>query len=207
MQNCPAGTYMPRYGARLLDECVPCPAGFKCDTGGIDTPTLCDDGYACPTGSLTGQSPEECQPGMYCPTYTRTDLVDGTSVVTDYPNTWNAGQQLQCPYGFYTDTTGKQACDSCPAGQICGALATDTPTDCPDEYVCPQVFDDVGAVIGGSAIKKLCPQGQRTEGTDYTTRTDETTDCLYPPLTEFFRTPETGKKGDIADGYLPGELP
>ena len=92
MQNCPAGTYMPRYGARLLDECVPCPAGFKCDTAGIDTPTLCDDGYACPTGSLTGQTPEECQPGMYCPTYTRTDLVDGTSVVTDYPNTWNAGQ-------------------------------------------------------------------------------------------------------------------
>lgn len=47
--DCPAGTYMPRIGATVLSDCVPCKPGYQCPTtaGGVVTPQTCTTGYYC----------------------------------------------------------------------------------------------------------------------------------------------------------------
>ena len=82
---CPKGTYQPKEGARLQEECIPAPPGYyiateaatafsdaaECNQGhycklGSWTPTP-GDGAADPAGLIYTDYGGVCQPGYYCP--------------------------------------------------------------------------------------------------------------------------------------------
>ena len=104
MNDCPEGTFMPRYGATGEADCVPCPSGFYCPIAGTITPTLCDVGKYCPEGSgdpagSLAIKPADCTPGYYCPIYNRVVPFDVADSRTDpagneYPNSRGPAEEL-----------------------------------------------------------------------------------------------------------------
>jgi hypothetical protein len=51
---CPAGYYMPHYGAASSSECILCRIGYLCPIAGLAAPKSCDKGYYCPEEGMLG---------------------------------------------------------------------------------------------------------------------------------------------------------
>lgn len=125
--DCPEGTYMPRYGAEDLASCVQCPAGYYCPTAGMSIPLLCPTGQHCPEGSgdplgSLATKPTDCTDGAYCPEFVRTKSIGTPS--DDYPNKQGPAEALACEYGTFSTGTGNTDCTVCTAGMLCPGLST-----------------------------------------------------------------------------------
>ena len=104
--DCPAGFFMPHYGATAESDCIQCPPGYQCIGTAIVTPTECDAGKHCPvqtddsdTNSCAAASSaatcmSDCQAGYYCPQDT---IVDSDGVT----QTFGARSEMSCGYGKY----------------------------------------------------------------------------------------------------------
>lgn len=84
--NCPAGTYMPRIGATVLLDCVPCKPGFQCSSDGLTSPLSCTTGHSCDLGTgSAAKPPVDCPIGSYCPA--------------------NAAEAFKCAWGYTAAAT------------------------------------------------------------------------------------------------------
>ena len=136
---CPIGTFLTTPGAHSVADCIPCTAGYYCDSLGMDfdPQTLgqgetlkCKAGYFCFSGASQYEPIDDisvpplfgiCPVGHYCPE-------DGTA------------EPIQCPDGYYQDTTGQTECsDQCPEGYICSGvkISYNSTDECPAGYYCP----------------------------------------------------------------------
>lgn len=108
-EQCPAGTYLNRGGAKAANECKICPLGSYC-------PELmaCEVGQTCASSGMSGTCPEglTCYYGTQwyesCPvgTYGKFDMLDGTT----------------------------RACETCPGGYICATTGMTVPVPCGKGY-------------------------------------------------------------------------
>ena len=83
---------MPRLGAMVVGDCVPCPAGYYCNSDGMTIPLICpaDSWCAEGTGSAShSTAPVPCGLGEYCPIFARDaadSIPDDTTASSVYPN-------------------------------------------------------------------------------------------------------------------------
>ena len=133
---CDLGTYLPTEGSRSIDDCIPCPGGYFCDTLGMGSSPKdhgvqykCKAGYFCFSGAFEYEPSDDtndpmmygiCPAGYMCPD-------DGMA------------EPIGCPDGQYQGEVGQTECnDFCPAGYLCtGAKTTyDNNDECPPGYYC-----------------------------------------------------------------------
>ena len=121
MEKCPIGTFTDSEQLRSKDECQSCTPGYYCDSAGLENVTAqCSGGWFC-TGGATKSEPDvlaeggKCPPGSECP--------KGSS------------SPKLCKVGTYSNVSGKEACDMCPAGYFC-LEGTIDPLDCPAGSYC-----------------------------------------------------------------------
>jgi len=153
---CPIGTFRAAQGAKLLTECLSCPAGKNCQAGSSTT-TDCRTGYYCSTGYET-----QCPAGYYCPTAGLSGL-PGTAT----------GPKL-CPAGTYSVTGVTTACSPCWAGYYCPNTGTTSTgmTPCPQGYYCPAGLSGLLGTANGPIIcpkNSYCPPIASTPTTCNTT--------------------------------------
>ena len=122
MERCPPGTFSSQYQLSSEDQCSNCTGGFYCEKMGATSETdLCDPGWYCTTGASTPRPNSTldgggiCDPGHECP--------KGSSF------------QKKCRAGYFAETSGKEACDPCPAGYFCPE-GTVSPKECPRGHYC-----------------------------------------------------------------------
>ena len=149
---CPKGTYYDATGnqglftsplSNVTTFCEPCPPGYACDATGLDTytGTECAAGYYCTLGSPSvtpndaNCDPDKCDAGIcpkghYCP------------INTDYP--------ILCEEGTFMNSTGADACATCPGGYYCDGVYTKTYFECPQGSFCP---------AGTGTSQPTCPKG------------------------------------------------
>jgi hypothetical protein len=121
-QPCSAGTYMPTRFAEAQTDCLPCPAGWACESTGMYRYDVvqCRAGYFCTEGS-TQRAPDAgiCPVGHYC--------VAGSAVA------------LPCVPGTYQNSEGQTSCEACSPGKYCPSGSSDiTNNVCPKGYYCPE---------------------------------------------------------------------
>ncbi|CAG5113760.1 Oidioi.mRNA.OKI2018_I69.chr2.g7850.t1.cds [Oikopleura dioica] len=130
---CPVGTFLNIEGGRTLDDCLPCPPGWFCETEALEENPKdtgnedfkCKAGFFCFSGATSPEPDDdtnvpalfgECPPGFKCPE-------DGTA------------EPEGCPDGYYQSNAAQSECqDQCPAGYLCRGVLTDY-TDADDS--CP----------------------------------------------------------------------
>ena len=123
---CPAGNYCPEGvempiacpehtlreipGARALNDCLPCPAGYWCRSGD-PVPEPCPAGQYC----------EEGVGPIDCPVLTYRDVMGGANLTDCFP----------CVAGFYCNITGiaDYSVYPCPVGNYCPEVSE--PLWCP----------------------------------------------------------------------------
>ena len=155
-QNCPIGTWSNQERLATSDECMICPAGFMCDTEGINSVQLLDQNHKCPAGYWcagavevnvidndppardacdNGQNIGKCPIGFKCP--------EGSS------------RPIICPAGTYQNEEGAADCKTCEEREYChpGASTIDNVMrgECPAGYFCPSGTR--------SKYENPCPQG------------------------------------------------
>ncbi len=133
---CPIGTFRPTTLAKTQSDCLPCPAGWACNSTGLVAPVVkCGAGYYCgasasSTKPVTSGQNGLCTTGHECPA--------------------GVGAPLACPPGTYSDVPGLAKCKMCPAGFYC-AGTTVSPVVCPPGFYCPNGTR--------SANENACPIG------------------------------------------------
>ena len=154
-QNCPIGTWQPYQGGSSIEDCLCCPAGYICDTAGLNDyssmTTTCQAGFYCnqgsiddtgttytkPDGSKCSDQTGLCPEGFYCP--------GGLGRIAAGP--------LECQAGYLCNSQGLSDptdSDLCPAGYYCPGGGSDPiQIECPKDYYCPE----------GSINFKQCPSG------------------------------------------------
>ena len=163
---------MPRIGAEVLADCVPCKPGYQCPTtaGGITTPLTCTTGHYCPqgTGDNTGTPPApapiNCPAGSYCPT--------------------NAAEAFPCAWGMLSGSLGQVICTNTPAGTFADSSGLVTSAVCTTGYFC-------GA---GAVIPLICGEGTITTGAG-----TSISSCVTQTTDVYISTPVITNK--ITDGY------
>ena len=131
---CPPGTYSAAPCIYAVTQCLTCPAGYYCTTGGMTTyDGPCAPGYFCVAGTRVPKPATGfCTPGNYCPGAT--------------------GAKIPCPEGSYQDEFTQGYCKNCPAGFYCPqGTSSLTGLNCPTGYYCP--------VNTTSSTSNPCPIG------------------------------------------------
>ncbi|XP_072885876.1 uncharacterized protein [Hemitrygon akajei] len=118
---CPPGTFSDIQALSDMSECLPCEAGFYCESPGLTAPTNpCSEGFYCPPGQNMSQA-FVCPAGHYCP--------EGSP-----------SPQL-CDSGTWQDLEGQGHCKACEAGYYCdnsiGPVIEFKFYPCPQGYYCP----------------------------------------------------------------------
>nr|XP_049580991.1 signal peptide, CUB and EGF-like domain-containing protein 3 [Syngnathus scovelli] len=119
--SCPAGHYSNQTGNSQISDCLPCPSGFLCTTGGLSLPSLmCSAGFYCPILNASIPCPygNRCPPGSHKP--------------------------VPCLPGTFQNLPGQAECVTCPAGFYCfmdvnvgNMSGIHTPMLCPKGHYCP----------------------------------------------------------------------
>nr|XP_006821767.1 PREDICTED: uncharacterized protein LOC100369099 [Saccoglossus kowalevskii] len=155
--DCPAGKSCSNVSSTPVDcssgyysvlgstSCTICPVGHKCPTTTAE-PTSCNSGEYAPAGQ-TDCTP--CEAGNYCP---------------DPPSSG----PINCPSGWYTETTGNTVCTKCPTGSKCPD-ATTAPESCAAGYYTDQMgsTECIACLSGyynlnsGSDSCIQCPSGSK----------------------------------------------
>jgi hypothetical protein len=161
LEKCPLYTYNPNTASTGQSACVPCPAGYLCNSTGLASYQQypCPVGHYCPQASPpvdcgegtfqneTGAgSSSECKPcpgGFYCP--------EGAIL------------PLASPAGYYAPP-GQAAPIVCEMGHYCPAQSA-AMKPCPEGYFCPnQTITPILCAWGsycpaGSSYSTPCPAG------------------------------------------------
>ena len=152
---CPLYTYNPFSKGKHPNDCLPCPAGFLCNSVAIADYRQ----YPCPLGYFCTNSAQQ----FPCPGGTYRDTT-GASNIEDC---------LDCPPGEFCPIAATAPC-TCSAGYYCPAKSANA-TICPPGYYCGSKFDAPKVCSKGY----YCPQGSYIpqkcnetgtfcpEGTDY----------------------------------------
>lgn len=202
-QPCPAGTYNPYTGRKNVGECLQCPAGKVCSSGGLSAPNgVCSAGYFCPDGSSTAAPSSrvhsmgdgvagKCPAGYYCP--------EGTVA------------PLPCEPGYYSTDLATDKCTACPPGLYCPQYAMSLEQahifKCSAGYYCTggakQANPTDGVTGGLCAEQHYCPTGSSAQvpcpdGT-YEPRKGSKA-CQTCPAGFFCKN---GQKNDCVGGYCP----
>ncbi|KAI8480901.1 hypothetical protein Bbelb_413740, partial [Branchiostoma belcheri] len=138
-EPCPVGEYQPASGT---DYCIPCRAGYYCQSAINPTPQLCPAFHYCPAGTM---DPIPCHNGTY------------TNATTEGLKAED--ECLPCPTGFFC--RGGQLVGTCAAGYFCLAGSDDyTPEGDP-----PPADPDQDPCTPGDVCAGPCPGGHYcTEG-------------------------------------------
>lgn len=168
--QCPAGTWSPSRGNRLLLNCVACPAGSACPNA------TCDPGgcASCPPGKFsTGAVAGEGWGGG----------LDVCSLSRDFCDA--------CPAGFFCPRASKLP-TSCPPGTTSqpGAATEAQCEDCPVGHRCQLPVDDAvlqsgvtreanGEIVVGSAEPEACVPDATAVHFSYPNRTGCVERCPY----------------------------
>ncbi|XP_062894520.1 uncharacterized protein LOC134340877 [Mobula hypostoma] len=118
---CPPGTFSDVQALSDMSECLPCAAGFYCESPGLTAPTNpCSEGFYCPPGQNMSWA-FVCPAGHYCP--------EGSP-----------SPEL-CDSGTWQDLEGQGHCKACEAGYYCdnsiGPVIEFKFYPCPQGYYCP----------------------------------------------------------------------
>ncbi len=164
---CPAGRYSV-LGS--VGQCDPCPAGFSCPIGSINTSALCSVGQY----SIEGSSCSPCPIGRY-------SNVTGSSACLDCPagrNCAGAGTSVppQCMAGQYS-SSNSSSCKPCTTGRY-GSAAGLTSANC--SGVCVAVAGRFCGAAVSTGNGAACPIGQYNDGTNSTA-------CILCPAGQFER--------------------
>ncbi|XP_040546472.1 zonadhesin-like isoform X6 [Gallus gallus] len=179
---CPPGTSRVQPGAKSLEECDPCSAGFYCpdpaQTGLPNTQGLpCEPGYECPAGSV---HPKPCRPGSYCSARTAVpSMCPAGYYCPEGSSTYNSPEQL-CVFPYYCPPgtarplpceggymaisspgprdSFEKFCRICDAGSYRNDSSISAPCQpCPAGFICPQAPPPS---LGSETYhKKPCPIG------------------------------------------------
>ena len=175
--TCPNGT-TSLAGARNVDECIECPAGYWCPE--TDDVFDCPIGHFCPAGQLTplpcpngtvrqttlAASVEDChicEQGHYCPS--AIEKID-CPVGQFCPD--GVMEPIECPAGSYRDEingTDITSCFPCPGGHYCPEYSVTT-TVCDAGTFCPPSSFNMTECTPGeycsvnTTYPILCPIGQ-----------------------------------------------
>ena len=180
--QCLPGSFAPDLGSA---SCLPCPAGYSCQTVGADVALICPKGFyhsmadlicqACPRGTFSevrglpdASLCQPCLPGYVCASEGLTGMDGATPCVEGYvcgEGTTQAGQyDYPCPDGFICGhgTTPLTQYDLlCPAGYTCSggvAESESTRSVCRKGYYCPPgVYDadPVGYVLAAQCVVNM----------------------------------------------------
>ena len=169
---CPRGTYSNTTNLRNSSECRRCDAGMHCNATGLTEPTgVCYPGYFCLSGSMHSR-PNVCPSGLHCP--------EGAPLPSS------------CLPGTFTNTSGRAACDTCPAGFYCLPVAVFNASSaylpCPAGYFCPP---------GTGRDWQPCPAGSYSNNTRLSSP-DQCADC---PGGQYCRGGRTVPDGPCNPGY------
>ena len=127
--DCPYGTYRNLTGGSTIDDCFPCPMGYKCKDKGISDLAnyQCEGGEMCPLGTAFAAA---CPMGYYC------------SSETNY-------NKVKCPVNYYCPgSTGIPI--SCSSGEYCPE-GSGYPTKC--------VSGQSSEIVDGALVCTTCPGG------------------------------------------------
>ena len=171
---------MPRIGAEVLADCVPCKAGYQCPTtaGGLTTPLACTSGYYCPEGTDTATN--NCPAGSYCPA--------------------QAEEAFPCPWGMLSTSLGNTICSDTPAGTYADNSGLAASTTCTTGFFCN----------AGEAIPLICGEGTITSGAGTstasclkpaTTDTYVSTPLITGKITDGYYSDVTGEYNPIPTAY------
>ena len=163
--ECPRGTYNPRPYAADIDDCIPCPGGFRCPNTATSDGKLvpCEAGFYCEAGSFDQR---ECTAGSYCPAESVLPIscpagkncaqdgigyevnADGNVIVPPdciegfyCPPGTNGAEvsPIECSAGYYCET-GTRYQVPCPPGTYGTAVRgidSDVCENCPYGHYCP----------------------------------------------------------------------
>ena len=153
---CQPGSYLPGSRHENVSECLPCIAGWYCNSSGMNVPDgQCDQRYYCPPGqSVSSPNAYPCPVGHFCEK--------------------GSPEPERCPNGTYQDQRYSYECKQCLAGYYCDNTVTGVSSlagfECPIGHYCP---------AGTSfATEYKCPPGTWSNKTQLV-KPSECTDC--PP--------------------------
>uniref|UniRef100_A0A3Q3IVN5 Uncharacterized protein n=1 Tax=Monopterus albus TaxID=43700 RepID=A0A3Q3IVN5_MONAL len=166
-EPCAGGTFCPdpRATGKANVEGIPCRASYQCPTAvserqcragsycGPQTaePQVCPEGYFCPAGSYSYNTPKQCQFPYYCPANSSAMqpceggyMPVNTSGLRGSKNSFcsmcEGGtfrpylspllQCLPCPPGYFCPPTAHYKINPCPIGYAC-PMGSTQPTPCP----------------------------------------------------------------------------
>lgn len=179
---CPVGTYQPSPGRTT---CLPCPAGFECETTGTTVPVSCATGHYCPgPASTAALTAAQLAALRTTPVSNRVPCPAGTYGPSAYAS--SQAHCLACRPGSYcagpVDGVGRSTVDGpCAAGYACvagasgarptapgGGPATATVSGpCPPGHYCPAgTSHPIPCSPGtyqpatGSTACQPCPEGR-----------------------------------------------
>ncbi|CAG5113265.1 Oidioi.mRNA.OKI2018_I69.chr2.g7385.t1.cds [Oikopleura dioica] len=194
MQKCKKGTYYSKVGARNEQDCIPCLAGYTCDTDGLADPTLssqCEPGFYCPGGNRdfsTIQVP--CKEGHKCPG-------DGNIA------------PIACEAGYYQMDQEQDSCDQCDPGYYCPVKSVSPQEEeCPDGFYCPAGTQHgemnpcpIGTIGAGTKLETItdcapCPAGKACPFQGYPSTNSDSLPLCAPGIV----CPLGGNATHILDG-------
>ena len=180
---CPPSTYSNQTGIESSVECLACPPGFYCGSGGLTAPDgPCFAGHVC-YGNSSIPNPVEseevltgglCEAGSYCPAGSGGGIPCPMGTFSSAQALTAISECTACPSGRACNTSGLTApSGNCRAGYYCiSAAATDAPTDgvtgniCPPGSFCPPASGSpcvcsFGTYANSSGLEECleCPAG------------------------------------------------
>eukprot|EP00347_Sterkiella_histriomuscorum_P024400 403331247 len=173
-ERCLPGTYANNAmrGLEGPDQCIPCPTGYYCQNGTLDTQKqACDPGFFCLSGAKNPNDTENlCPAGFYCDSYPTLMPIKCPNGTFSLAGAKNLSECTECTAGYYCMDGSSQKYD-CPEGSYC-PKGTGNPVPCPkgsfngrlngqsisDCQACPS-----GALCNMTGISNpqdfLCPPG------------------------------------------------
>ena len=162
--QCIPGSYQYAYGQSV---CLPCPAGFYCDTYGMSdyTPKICPTGHYCPINTKSSTQ-YKCGIGTYNPL---TGATDPGFCINCPPGYWCGAQGLSvfngvantgiCLQGYFCEpasTTEDPVSGICPIGSYC-PTGSSRPILCDGGHYCD--IKGLPAPPGECSNGYYCPIG------------------------------------------------
>ncbi len=171
---CPPGTYNNQTGLSSIMECLSCPPGQFCASGGLTAPEgLCLAGFAC-FGNSSLPNPIEsdevtfgdlCEAGHYCPEGSGGGIPCPSSTFSSARGLTTESDCTPCPPGMHCNTSGLIAPSGvCDSGYFCiGGALFGNPNDGITGDACP-----VGHFCdAGTATPIPCESGTYTNATGF----------------------------------------
>jgi len=162
---CRKGSYQPSKGQQSIQACLPCPAGYFCDSIGISDYKL----FPCPTGHYCKEvakvtPPSQCKAGTYQPYLAKSSSNDCLICPEGHFCLDGVEHPEPCDAGYICEKGSKKQY-ACQPGTYCPTKSA-APLDCPQGFYCPGYRTDIYAkctngTFCGNATRfpESCPAG------------------------------------------------